>query len=96
MATIEFVRKAGIPAPEILFFSSNADAEDNKLGYEYICMEREVQSLAYFLFRLVLMSSAGKPFRNSVSFLVGDLGDTSSRGTRQSFGSAHRFFHQDV
>jgi hypothetical protein len=41
VAAFEVARRGGIPVPEILFFSSNTDAVDNLLGYEYICMECE-------------------------------------------------------
>lgn len=35
----------GVPVPHVLFFSDNADDEENGLGYEYIAMERECRML---------------------------------------------------
>jgi hypothetical protein len=49
---ISLVRSAGIPAPEVLFFSADAEAHNNLLGFEYICMESSL--LSPFLLLLFL------------------------------------------
>jgi len=66
VAMIELVRRAGVPAPEVMFYSSDISQTDNVLGYEYICQER----ISYPALSDTYNSLSPKALGNVISQLV--------------------------